>query len=274
MFSVGAEAAMTNSLSGEKKNPYWFTRKPKDKFMLWVDEVETYVSAAASPYPVPSTLATNATDIANSVWGGTSQLVFEGSAEDAHEARIQATNPTADTIFVLPVAAAGTYSFMSSTLATNAPEIVSSVTGGTGTLIFEGTADAHETIITPADATADAIITLPDDSGGVAYIAEAGTANLSGAGAIPLTDAVVLLTTTGTNALTIANGKIGQIITIAHVTDGGAGTLTPATAGGCGWATIVFTNDGETATLMYVNDTVGWIILGTAGITTQPLITQ
>lgn len=97
----------------------------------------------------------------------TTDLVWEGSTADAHEAIIRATDPTSDTIWTLPVAAAGTYSLMSSTLATNALDVANSVTGASNALVFEGTADAFEVSVTAADATADATVTIPARTGTV-----------------------------------------------------------------------------------------------------------
>jgi len=91
--------------------------------------------------------------------------------------------------------------------------------------------------------------------------------------AIPVTHRVVLKTTgADAEALTLADGVPGQILTIALVTDGGGdGTLTPATA--LSWATIVFADAGDTATLQFVDATTGWIILGVFGLSAQPVIT-
>ena len=91
--------------------------------------------------------------------------------------------------------------------------------------------------------------------------------------AIPVT-AFYVPKTTGADAeaLTLANGVAGQEIVIALVTDGGGdGTLTPATCSG--FATIVFADAGDTAALKYVDDTVGWVLLGTAGVDAPPVIT-
>ena len=89
--------------------------------------------------------------------------------------------------------------------------------------------------------------------------------------AIPITHAYVAKTTGGAEALTLANGVPGQVITITLVSDGGDGTLTPATCSG--FATIVFADAGDVATLMFVDATTGWIILGTAGTAAPPVIT-
>ena len=93
--------------------------------------------------------------------------------------------------------------------------------------------------------------------------------------AIPVTDAApFIIKTTGADAeaLTLANGVVGQTIIIHLGTDGGgAGTLTPVTS--TGWATIVFADAGDQAILYYVDDTVGWIILSLTGVAAPPVIT-
>lgn len=177
------------------------------------------VMAAGSYAFFVSTLATNGLDIANSVWGGTNQLVmegatanahelimtptdptadrtitwadasgvpilsaavpdgahaiscgnstivFEGTTADAHETTLTVTDPTADCNWVLPAAAAASYTIMGSTLATNAPDVANSVTGASNALVFEGTADAHEVSLAAADATGDVTVTIPARTG-------------------------------------------------------------------------------------------------------------
>lgn len=90
--------------------------------------------------------------------------------------------------------------------------------------------------------------------------------------AIPVTHPMVEKTTgVGAEALTLANGKPGQILTINLKTDGGGtGTLTPATS--TWWSTIAFADAGDQVTLMYVDDTLGWIILGIFGLIAQPTV--
>jgi len=91
--------------------------------------------------------------------------------------------------------------------------------------------------------------------------------------AIPVTHAYVAKTTgNDAEALTLADGVVGQVLTITLVVDGtGDGTLTPTTCSG--FATIVFADAGDVATLMFVDATTGWIILGTAGVAAPPVIT-
>jgi hypothetical protein len=148
------------------------------------------------------------------------------------------------------------------------------VLSGASPIIAEGaTANDFETTISITDPTADNTITLPDDSGSVAYSPGGTTTSIADSLAIPITHAYVAKTTGGdAEALTLANGENGQILTIALVTDGGGvGTLTPVTCSG--FATIAFEDAGDNVTLMYIDDTVGWIILGTAGVAAPPVIT-
>jgi len=92
-----------------------------------------------------------------------------------------------------------------------------------------------------------------------------GVQSLSGAGAVDLTNLVTELTTTGANALTLADGTTsGQIKIINMIVDGGDGTLTPTTfANG---TTITFDAVGESATLVW-NSTIGWVATSTVGAT-------
>jgi hypothetical protein len=126
-------------------------------------------ATAGSYYVALSTLAANRPDIANGVWLASNSITLEGTTANNYEAIITAADQTGDTIWTLPVAAAGTYSFVSSTLATNAPEVANSVTGGTNQLIFEGsTADACEVILTATNpTTGDKTITFPASTGTV-----------------------------------------------------------------------------------------------------------
>lgn len=99
-------------------------------------------------------------------------------------------------------------------------------------------------------------------TGTLTYTPDAQTATTA---AVSITTAATSLTTTApAQAITLANGAVGQIKTIAHVASSGGGTavLTPATK--TGYTTITFTSVGETATLQYFA-TVGWLIIGLRG---------
>ena len=89
-----------------------------------------------------------------------------------------------------------------------------------------------------------------------------GTQSLSGAGAVNVTSAFTQLTTTGAaQALTLANGTVGEIKIISHAVDGGSAVLTPTTK--IGFSTITFTNVGDSCMLVYTS--AGWDIVSLNG---------
>ena len=89
--------------------------------------------------------------------------------------------------------------------------------------------------------------------------------------AIPITNGVVLKTTGGVEALTLANGEPGQLLKIILDVDGGNGTLTPTTK--TGFATIVFGDAKDQVTLLYMDATLGWVIQEASGLLAPPVIT-
>jgi hypothetical protein len=91
-----------------------------------------------------------------------------------------------------------------------------------------------------------------------------GQSARSGAGAVPITAPTCLLTTTGANALTLADGAAGQRLRIIMIVDGGDGTLTPTTK--TGYSTITFNDASDSVDLEFCT-TYGWIIVGSRGVT-------
>ncbi len=87
---------------------------------------------------------------------------------------------------------------------------------------------------------------------------------LSGAGAVNLTTFCTKVTSTGANALTLADGTNGQLKAIVMVVDGGDATLTPTTK--TGFTTIVFNDLGDSVLLQFYT-TLGWMILSNNGAT-------
>lgn len=219
-----------------------------------------------------STLATNYPEVANSVTGGTNQLIFEGAGVDDHEHIIQSTDATADIIWLLPDGGTDTLAIMGSTLTTNYPEIANSVWMASNAIHFEGTANTEETILTANDATtADATIELPNDSGDIAYAPVGVVDYAAGAGALPITHVCITYESVAApDALSIPDGQPGQILHVCHDTDGGNGVITPDTA--LGYTSIDLADDGDMVTFMFV-DTQGWIIIGTAGNVAPPVVT-
>ena len=87
-----------------------------------------------------------------------------------------------------------------------------------------------------------------------------GVQNLTGSGStevINLTDTVTLLTTTGAQNFSLANGTEGQIKIISMKVDGGNATVTPATF--VNGTSITFDSVNDTMTLIY--QSTGWIVL-------------
>ena len=81
----------------------------------------------------------------------------------------------------------------------------------------------------------------------------------SGAGALPITADTIFLTTSGAEALTLADGVAGQELEIVMVADGGDGTLTPDNFGN--GSTILFANVGDSIKIKH--DGTNWWIIGT-----------
>ena len=89
------------------------------------------------------------------------------------------------------------------------------------------------------------------------------TQALSGAGAIDVIAAITEVTTTGTNALTLADGVEGQIKFVIMVTDGGVGTITPSNFGN--GTTLAMQDVGDAVILVFTN--AKWYLLSNIGTT-------
>jgi hypothetical protein len=88
--------------------------------------------------------------------------------------------------------------------------------------------------------------------------------SLTGAGAVDVTNAFTSLTTNGNNqALTLADGSVGEVKIITHTVDGGSAILTPTTK--IGFSTVTFAAVGDTVMMIYT--AAGWAIIGSKGVT-------
>ena len=149
---------------------------------------------------------------------------------------------------------------------------------------IEDTSSDHQYVFAVSELAADRTVTLPLLAGNDEFVFKDHTQtltnktltsatltglfgsvqSLSGAGAVNLTDTVTEITSTGTDALTLANGTVGQVKVITMIVDGGDATLTPTTfAGG---TTITFNDAGDSVILVY-NTTVGWVAVANQGAT-------
>jgi len=81
--------------------------------------------------------------------------------------------------------------------------------------------------------------------------------NVTGGGALSLTTAVSLITTTGTESYTLADGIEGQIKIISMKVNGGNATVTPDDY--VNGTSILFNNVNDTITLLY--QSTGWVQL-------------
>lgn len=91
-----------------------------------------------------------------------------------------------------------------------------------------------------------------------------GVQALSGAGAVNLTTLVTSVTSTGANALTLADGTAGQVKIIIMAVDGGDATLTPTTK--TGFSTVTFNDIGDGVGLVF-QTTIGWVCFANNGAT-------
>jgi len=109
-----------------------------------------------------------------------------------------------------------------------------------------------------AAANGDVIEVVRVVSGGNTYMPAAASDARSGAGAVSVVTYLTKVTTTGADALTLADGVIdGQLKKVQMVVDGGEATLTPVTL--VGGDTITFADAGDLALLMWT--AAGWIAL-------------
>lgn len=95
-------------------------------------------------------------------------------------------------------------------------------------------------------------------------IAETATGN---GAAIPITARSVDVTTGGAEAMTLADGAIGQLLNLTVIVAVGTMTLTPANA--LGYTTIAFADAGDSVQLEFKAG--GWALVGQGGLGTGPL---
>lgn len=140
-----------------------------------------------------------------------------------------------------------------------------------------GAAAASGVAVSALSSGTDEALTIDAKGAGLLTLNGTGTGNvkighgltystqaLSGAGAVDLVSVVTKITSTGANALTLADGVDGQVKVLTMVVDGGDATLTPTTK--TGYSTIVFNDAGDGCTLVFTT-TQGWIVVSNNGCT-------
>lgn len=128
-----------------------------------------------------------------------------------------------------------------------------------GTLGIAAALTVGTTLGVTGATTLGGTLAITGDVTPAANVFESYVAYSAGAGALPVTKDVIFLTTGGAEALTLADGTIGQKLKIIMVSDGGAGTLTPAHFGN--GTTITFDDDGDSVELIF--DGTNWWTIGT-----------
>lgn len=114
------------------------------------------------------------------------------------------------------------------------------------------------------------VVQITDTAGVITVSSAANTgvaSALSGPGAIAVTNRSADITTTGADAMTLADGAVGQLLNVTLVVDGGNMILTPANA--LGYTTITFADAGDSVQLEFKSG--GWALIGQGGLGTGPL---
>ena len=126
--------------------------------------------------------------------------------------------------------------------------------GATNLLVAGTLAITGATTLTGNLISNGALITVPQE-----------LTTAAGVGVVNLTTLTTQVTTTGVlDALSLANGTVGQIKTIIHKAGAFTSILTPTTA--LGFTNITFLASlGQTCTLQYTSS--GWVILSVGGLT-------
>ena len=106
------------------------------------------------------------------------------------------------------------------------------------------------------------LLSLTRDITGLILTYDTRVQSLSGAGAVDVITRITEVTSTGADALTLADGTEGQRKTITMVVDGGVATLTPTNANG--FTTIVFNDVGDTVDLLFISGE--WVISNRGGV--------
>lgn len=108
-----------------------------------------------------------------------------------------------------------------------------------------------------------ALLALTRDATGLILTTDTNIQSITGAGAVDVITEITQFTSDGAaQALTLADGYIGQRKIVVHVVDGGSGVLTPAN--GLGYTTITFTTAGEAVELVFLSG--GWAVIGIGGL--------
>lgn len=210
------------------------------------DRTVTIPDMGAASALLASTLTTNATDVANSLWGASNALVFEGATADAFELTLSPADVAADRTVTIPDMGAAS-ALLASTLTSNTVDAANSVWGASNALVFEGSsADGFELTLAPTNVGADVTLTLP------------GLGNAAGA---------IMASTLTSNDVDVANSvwfeTASTIVFEGATADGFEAKLTISDPGADG--TLTFTIAGQSAGEQLQTDGSGALTWEAAG---------
>jgi len=179
--------------------------------------------------------------------------IFSAAAHDSTMTQMLALNPRAGgALAEAVIGSGGGHTYVTSNGAYN--------------LILDTNQGTTTGNITIEDGANGAITLTPNGSGAIDLVGKvlhSETTVSSGAGAVAVTGGIHEITTTGADALTLANGTEGQVLYVVMVADGGNGTLTPTSL--AGGTNITFDDVGDAVTLLYT--AAAWYIVGQNGVT-------
>ena len=181
----------------------------------------TLPDMAAASAVLATTLTTNTVAAANSVWGVSNGLTFEGLTADAGELFLTVADiATASRTMTLPDMGAAS-AVLASTLTTNTVDAANSVWGISNGLVFEGAtggADAFEITLSPGDATADVTYLLRADLAATYHVLAIPAADVTaGFWQIPGWGSSDVDLTMADNTMYVYRLYLPQYVTVANI---------------------------------------------------------
>lgn len=166
ILSVGGVVDTASAISGGT-GTFVFEGTTADGFETTVgvvdptaDQTWSVPNFAVSAAFLGSTLTTNAIDAANSFWGISNALVFEGATADGFETTLTVADPGADKTVTIP-AATGTVAVGGNTTVSSGANTACNTTCGAGKCLVAQDSDTANIMVACSSATADVCTCIP-----------------------------------------------------------------------------------------------------------------